>query len=90
MNINLEKNIADVFKKFESKARSDNESVEFWFARDLQKLLEYENWDNFLNVIKKGMSSCKLSGQNVVDHFMVISTNIARCKDYKLTRYAFI
>jgi len=34
--------------------------VEFWFARDLQTLLNYTQWRNFLNVIEKAKESCEI------------------------------
>ncbi|MBI2136867.1 hypothetical protein HYU06_07385 [Candidatus Woesearchaeota archaeon] len=38
-------------KTFEDYAK-EAEGVEFWYARDLQRLLEYDEWRNFLNVIE--------------------------------------
>ena len=39
-------------KSFEEFAYKE-EGIEFWFARDLQKLLDYDDWRNFFNVIEK-------------------------------------
>ncbi len=33
--------------------------IEFWFARDLQKLLGYDEWRNFTSVINKAKQSCE-------------------------------
>ncbi len=49
---------------FESAAHLADD-VEFWYARDLQQLLGYTKWDNFLQVIEKGKTACKNSGQDV-------------------------
>jgi len=38
------------------------DSLEFWFARDLQVLLGYAKWENFLNVIEKAKEACRNSG----------------------------
>ncbi len=38
------------------------ESVEFWFARDLQDPLGYQRWESFLAVINKAIASCKTTG----------------------------
>ena len=69
--------------------------VEFWYARDLQKLLEYDEWRNFLNVIEKAKISCKNAGQKREDHFVDVNKTIAMPKgaskeieDFMLTRYA--
>ena len=40
---------------FEMHAQQTEEGVEFWLARDLQKLLGYGKWDNFLNANPLGM-----------------------------------
>ncbi len=81
-------------KSFEEYSHQD-EGVEFWFARDLQNLLDYDEWRNFLNVIEKAEISCKNAGQNITDHFVDANKTIGMPKgatkeitDYKLTRYA--
>lgn len=68
---------------------------EFWYARELQKTLEYSEWRNFQNVINKAKDACKNSGNNVQDHFadvnkMVgIDSNASRpVDDIELSRYA--
>ncbi len=45
------------------------DGLEFWFARDLQNLLGYSKWDNFLNVIEKAKTACRNSGIKIYDHF---------------------
>lgn len=45
------------------------DDVEFWYARDLQTLLGYLKWDNFLQVIEKARTACRNAGQDVADHF---------------------
>lgn len=45
--------------EFESKAQRDEDEVEFWYARDLQKLLDYESWDKFDDVIQTAINACK-------------------------------
>ncbi len=86
--------ITKLKKTFEESVHRE-EGVEFWFARDLQKLLGYEKWENFINIIEKAKVSCKNSGQNVLDHFPEIRKTIDMpkgaskdIKDLKLTRYA--
>jgi DNA-damage-inducible protein D len=86
--------IAKLRLSFEENAQNID-GVEFWFARDLQKLLDYDKWENFVNVIEKAKIACKNSGQNVPDHFPEVRKTIAMPKgatkeieDYMLTRYA--
>ncbi|MEI7649438.1 MAG: BRO family protein [Methanomicrobiales archaeon] len=45
------------------------ESVEFWFTRDLQDLLGYTQWRDLQNVIEKAKESCKNSNHEISDHF---------------------
>ena len=80
---------------FENIKHIDNEGYEYWYARELQKVLEYTEWRKFVGVIKKAINSCKTSNYVVSDHFvgddkMVdIGSNTSRnIEDYKLSRYA--
>ncbi len=68
---------------------------EFWYARELQKILDYSRWEKFYNVIKKAKTACLNSGYQVEDHFhqvgkmVAIGSNSKRTiKDIKLSRYA--
>ena len=86
--------IAQLKKSFEESAYEEH-GIEYWLARDLQKLLDYEEWRNFANVIDKAKISCKNSGQNISDHFVDINKTIPMPKgatkeidDLMLTRYA--
>lgn len=69
--------------------------IEYWYARDLQKVLGYERWENFINVIQKAQTACENSGVAVSDHFrdvtkmVSIGSNTQRpIEDIILTRYA--
>ena len=44
---------------FESAKQHTEDGVEFWSARDLKDILEYEQWRNFLKVVEKAKESCK-------------------------------
>lgn len=80
---------------FEDHAQKTNSGVEFWLARDLQHLLGYGKWDNFLNALSKGKAACEVSGHQVSDHFADVgkmvdlgSGSIRKIDDIMLTRYA--
>ena len=82
-------------KTFEDIKHIDEYGNEYWFARDLQKVLEYKEWRNFKVVIDKAITSCKKSKFNAFDHFVEANKMIEIGKtakrkilDYKLSRYA--
>jgi len=86
-----------LFKQFELKVNQpkNNENIEFWYARDLQELLNYKKWDNFQKVILKAKKSCENSKIEISDHFANIKKMVAlgsgakrEIQDIKLTRYA--
>lgn len=80
---------------FEAHAQQTDTGIEFWLARDIQHLLGYSKWDNFLNVVSKAKTACDVSGHAVPDHFADVGKTIAMPKgaekevpDLMLTRYA--
>ena len=46
-------------KNFEDYVHIDENGVEFWYARQLQELLQYKEWRNFNKVIDKAKEACK-------------------------------
>ena len=82
-------------KLFESIKHIDENGVEYWEARELQKVLEYKEWRNFKKVLGKAMIACKLSNNEVFEQFVELNKpivggngNIQNVLDYKLSRYA--
>jgi DNA-damage-inducible protein D len=80
---------------FENHAQHTDRGVEFWLARDIQNLLGYTKWDNFLSVVSKAKTACELSDHPIADHFADVGKTIAMPKgaekevlDLMLTRYA--
>jgi len=80
---------------FDAIRRQDEDGNEYWSARDLAKILTYNDFRNFQDVLKKARTACEQSGQGVSDHFGDITDMItvgkgARRKrsDIHLTRYA--
>ncbi len=61
--------IKTLTKDFETHANKTANDIEFWFARDLQHLLGYSKWDNFVKVISKAKTACETAGHEVADHF---------------------
>ena len=47
----------------------DENGNEFWYARELQKVLDYKKCERSFNVIKNVMIVCKQSGYNVLEQF---------------------
>ena len=82
-------------KTFEDIKHIDENGIEFWYARELQSVLNYKEWRKFENVINKAKESCKNSDITVFDHFVDVDKMVQigsgaerKQKDYKLTRYA--
>ena len=80
---------------FESIKHVDEYGNEYWFARELMKILEYNKWENFEKVIVKAKEACENSGNSALERFPdvrkpYVSGNgtLKEKKDYKLTRYA--
>ena len=80
---------------FESIKHTDEDGNEYWYARELQKVLKYDKWENFEKVVTKAKLSCNVSGYEVLEHFPDVRKTIKMPKgaskiinDYKLSRYA--
>jgi DNA-damage-inducible protein D len=82
-------------KLFDDIKHIDENGNEFWYARQLQVVLQYKEWRNFQKVISTAQIACKISQQSVSDHFAEVNKMITLAKgaqrkviDYKLSRYA--
>ena len=80
---------------FESIKQIDNDGNEYWFARDLQEVLEYSEWRNFSKIIEKAKNACETSGHRVQSEFVDtnklvdVGANLQRSiQDIVLSRYA--
>ncbi len=79
---------------FENIKYIDDYRNEYWYARELQKVLKYKEWRNFQNVINKAVTSAKNSVSNKEDWLVEVNKPIKTGKgkeeiirDYKLSRY---
>ena len=50
-------------KTFEDIRHNDENETEYWYARELQVVLDYKEWRKFENVINKAKEACK--GSNI-------------------------
>jgi DNA-damage-inducible protein D len=83
-------------KQFDMIIRTTEEDrVEFWYARDLMPLLGYSRWENFETAVKRAVTSCEATGISGSDHFREVTKMVAigsgtnrSVADYMLTRYA--
>ena len=80
---------------FENIKKIDENGVEYWEARELQKILEYKKWENFYKVLERAMMACTLSNNDISYHFPEVRKMIKMPKnatkdiiDFKLSRYA--
>lgn len=55
---------------FEQIKQIDENGNEFWFARQLAKVLEYADFRNFIGVINKAKEACIKGGQEVSEHLV--------------------
>ena len=88
-------NQTSVISSFESIRRSEENGNEFWFARELAPLLDYQDYRNFLRVIEKARQACEGSGYDNEDHFGEVTKMVdigsgaqRPVEDVKLSRYA--
>ena len=82
-------------KTFESIKHIDENGNEFWYARELQKALEYTEYGKFLPVIEKAVEACRKTGFDEENHFAHVSEMVRigsgaerKMESYKLSRYA--
>ena len=79
---------------FESIKHINEYGQEFWYARELQTVLEYTEWRNFNIIIDKAKEACKASGLPINDYFVdvnkIVHLGVAdrKIQDIVLSRYA--
>ena len=92
--------VAKIGKSFGTKHKkssikhTDENGIEFWYARELMLVLEYKQWRRFEQVIERAKEACKNSDALVYDHFADVGKIVKAgatnkdIGDIKLTRYA--
>jgi DNA-damage-inducible protein D len=89
-----DKTLDEFIKRLEVNTNHDQNGIEFWYARQLQEILEYGKWDNFKNVIEKAKIACDNFGQSVNSHFAEVGKMVeggvvpVPIQDFQLSRYA--
>ena len=80
---------------FEGIRQLDPDGNEYWFARDLAPLLDYQEWRNFMQVVEKAIQACRKSENVVEDHFGDVTKMVEigsgaqrEIADVRLSRYA--
>ena len=61
---------------FENIKHIDEHESEYWYARELSKVLEYRDWRNFLKVLNKAKDACKNSGFNIDEQLVEVNKEI--------------
>ncbi len=80
---------------FENIKHVNEYGQEFWYARELSKILEYKDFRNFELTVYKAMEACENSGNLIADHFGEVTEMVAigsgahrALSSYQLSRYA--
>ena len=78
---------------FDAIRRVGEHGNEYWSARELSKILTYDDYRNFQKVMSKAIKSCESAGEEASDHFVEVTDMIAvgkgakrLRKDYHLTQ----
>ena len=57
-------------QNFEDIKHIDENENEYWYARELQEVLDYKEWRKFENAIEKAKKACENTGISEFEHFV--------------------
>lgn len=87
--------ISSILKQLDAAKRATSNGVEYWYAREIQSILGYQEWRHFEGVVNKAKIACDSTGYVPDRHFVetdkmvpIGSSAIRTTNDYFLTRYA--
>ena len=79
---------------YDEYSQTDDDGIEFWYARDLMEPMGYSRWENFSGAIQRAALSCENAKMPVDAHFRevtkMVESGVAPVprQDFMLTRYA--
>lgn len=79
---------------FENIKHIDENGQEFWYAREIQTVLEYDRWENFSSAIERAKVASENAGNRIISNFRDVTKNVKvgfgfrEIDDIKLSRYA--
>lgn len=75
-------------KIFEGIKHIDDNGYEYWFARELMLILQYNLQQNFHGKIKMSMNNCNNSNYNISDYFIGVNKMVQKPKGkYKIINF---
>lgn len=96
MDIQKVNHYKSIFDSIAHEIKDDEgNSMEVWYARELQQVLGYARWENFIVAIGRAIESCKSLKINIDDHFREVTKMVGLgsgshrpIQNFMLTRYA--
>ena len=82
----MSKLVAVEYKRFEDIKHIREDGTEYWSARELAEVLEYTQWRNFHNVIKRGMIACKIVDMTVLSILLRSAKSLKQAQQRRLLR----
>ena len=81
--MNKEINLDSFRNNLEKLKNIDDNGVEFWYARELQKALGYTKWEKFYNAIKKAIDNCDNTNFPIKSNFVEVFPDPGKNSDNK-------